>query len=137
MFQVRGPMMVAGQYDEPTATMTTHSKDIDIISAFAADLYCPTPLFTAAAQFYYSAIAQGRGSEDLRSAQYWRNSPGSNARNEAGARSNALNRAPPLHISLEPRASRDGDHVIYAGLDLADPMPLRRAVSTSPAGTNS
>jgi hypothetical protein len=54
-----------------------------------------------------------------------------------GARSNALNGAPPLHISLEPRASRDGDRVIYAGLDLADPMPLRRAVSTSPAGTNS
>ena len=64
MFQVRGPMMVAGQYDEPTATMKTHSKDLDIISAFAADLYCPTPLFTAAAQFYYAAIAQGRGSED-------------------------------------------------------------------------
>jgi 3-hydroxyisobutyrate dehydrogenase-like beta-hydroxyacid dehydrogenase len=64
MFQVRGPIMVAGQYDEPTATMTTHLKDIDIISAFAADLHCPTPLFTAAAQFYYAAIAQGRGSED-------------------------------------------------------------------------
>ena len=30
MFQIRGPMMVRGQYDEPTATMTTHS----IVSPF-------------------------------------------------------------------------------------------------------
>jgi putative dehydrogenase len=64
MFQIRGPMMVAGQYDEPTATMTTHLKDLDIIGKFAADLHCPTPLFTAAAQFYYAGVAQGRGGQD-------------------------------------------------------------------------
>jgi putative dehydrogenase len=50
MFQIRSPMMVAAQYDKPTATMKTHLKDIDIIGKFAADLHCPTPLFTAAAQ---------------------------------------------------------------------------------------
>ena len=64
MFQIRGPMMVRGQYDEPTATMTTHLKDLDIIGKFAAELHCPTPLFTAAAQFYYAGVAQGRGGED-------------------------------------------------------------------------
>jgi 3-hydroxyisobutyrate dehydrogenase-like beta-hydroxyacid dehydrogenase len=64
MFQVRGPMMVAGQYDQPTATMTTHLKDIDIIGTFAAELHCPTPLFTVAAQFYHAAAAQGRGDQD-------------------------------------------------------------------------
>src|SRR5215470_13203180 len=64
MFQIRGPMMVRGRYDEPTATMTTHLKDLDIIGKFAADLHCPTPLFTAAAQFYYAGVAQGRGGED-------------------------------------------------------------------------
>jgi L-threonate 2-dehydrogenase len=64
MFQIRGPMMVRGRYDEPTATMTTHLKDLDIIGKFAADLHCPTPLFTAAAQFYHAGVAQGRGGED-------------------------------------------------------------------------
>jgi len=64
MFQIRGPMMVAGQYDEPTATMTTHLKDLDIIGKFAADLHCPTPLFTTAVQYYYAGVAQGRGSQD-------------------------------------------------------------------------
>jgi 3-hydroxyisobutyrate dehydrogenase-like beta-hydroxyacid dehydrogenase len=64
MFQIRGPMMVEGRYDEPTATMTTHLKDLDIISKFAADLHCPTPLFTVAAQFYHAGVAQGRGAED-------------------------------------------------------------------------
>ena len=64
MFQIRGPMMVRGQYDEPTATMTTHLKDLDIIGKFAADLHCPTPLFTAAAQFYHAGVAQGRGGQD-------------------------------------------------------------------------
>jgi len=64
MFQIRGPMMVAGQYDEPTATMTTHLKDLDIIGKFAADLHCPTPLLTTAVQYYYAGVAQGRGSQD-------------------------------------------------------------------------
>ena len=64
MFQVRGPMMVQGRYDEPTATLTTHLKDLDIIGRFAAALHCPTPLFTAAAQFYHAGVAQGRGEED-------------------------------------------------------------------------
>jgi putative dehydrogenase len=64
MFQIRGPMMVAGQYDEPTATMTTHLKDLDIIGKFAADLHCPTPLFATAVQFYYAGVPQGRGGQD-------------------------------------------------------------------------
>ena len=64
MFQIRGPMMVTGQYDEPTATIATHLKDLDIISKFAADLHCPTPLFNTAVQYYYAGVAQGRGSQD-------------------------------------------------------------------------
>jgi putative dehydrogenase len=61
LFQIRGPMMVRGQYDEPTATMTTHLKDLDIIGKFAADLHCPTPLFATATQFYHAGVAQGPG----------------------------------------------------------------------------
>jgi 3-hydroxyisobutyrate dehydrogenase len=64
MFQIRGPMMVAGRYDEPTATMRTHVKDLDIIGKFAADLHCPTPLFSAAVQFYHAGVAQGRSEQD-------------------------------------------------------------------------
>jgi putative dehydrogenase len=64
MFQIRGPMMVAAQYDKPTATMKTHLKDIGVIGKFAADLHCPTPLFTAAAQFYHAGVAQGRDRQD-------------------------------------------------------------------------
>jgi len=64
MFQVRGPLMVAARYDEPTATMKTHAKDIDIIGRFAADLHCPTPLFAAAVQYYHAALAQGRDGQD-------------------------------------------------------------------------
>jgi 3-hydroxyisobutyrate dehydrogenase-like beta-hydroxyacid dehydrogenase len=64
MFQIRGPMMVSGKYNEPTATMKTHLKDLDIIGKFAADLHCPTPLFTAAVQFYYAGVAQGRDGQD-------------------------------------------------------------------------
>ena len=64
MFQIRGPMMVRGQYDEPMATMTTHLKDLDIIGKFVADLHCPTPLFATATQFYHAGVAQGRGGHD-------------------------------------------------------------------------
>jgi len=64
MFQIRGPMMVRGQYHEPTATMTTHLKDLDIIGKFAADLHCPTPLFATATQFYHAGVAQGRVGHD-------------------------------------------------------------------------
>jgi 3-hydroxyisobutyrate dehydrogenase-like beta-hydroxyacid dehydrogenase len=64
MFQIRGPLMVKGRYDAPTATFKTHLKDLDIIGKFASDLHCPTPLFSAAAQFYHAAVAEGRGEED-------------------------------------------------------------------------
>lgn len=64
MFQVRGPLMVEGRYDAPTATFKTHHKDLDIIGKFAADLHCPTPLFSAATQFYHAGIAEGRAEED-------------------------------------------------------------------------
>lgn len=64
MFQIRGPMMVKGRSDEPTAAMTTHLKDLDIFGRFAAELHCPTPLFTAATPFYHAGVAQGRGDQD-------------------------------------------------------------------------
>src|SRR5450759_1679620 len=50
MFQVRGPQMVRGRYDEPTATIRIHLKDLCIIGRFAADVGMPLPLFSAASQ---------------------------------------------------------------------------------------
>lgn len=67
MFQVRGPQMVANKYTPPTASMVTHLKDVGIIADFASDLDCPTPLFTAAAQYYLMAKNTGRADQDTAS----------------------------------------------------------------------
>lgn len=64
MFEVRGPLMAADNYDEPTMRVDTFDKDIDIIRRFAHDLHSPTPLFAAATQFYEAATAQGRAAQD-------------------------------------------------------------------------
>lgn len=64
MLQVRGPMMVEGRYEPPTARVDLHLKDLDIITEFAAGLSCPLPVFTAASQLYYAASGQGRGGQD-------------------------------------------------------------------------
>jgi putative dehydrogenase len=64
MFQVRGPMMVNGEYDQATMKIETWQKDLQIITQFALDLHCPLPLFSAAVQSYLSAYAQGRGKQD-------------------------------------------------------------------------
>jgi len=64
MLQIRGPMMVEGRYEPPTARVDLHIKDLDIITDFAAGLGCPTPVFTAASQLYYAAKGQGRGGQD-------------------------------------------------------------------------
>jgi putative dehydrogenase len=67
MFEVRGPLMVAGKYDEPTMKVDVYQKDIKIITAFANELQCPTPLLSAAAQIYTAALADGRAKEDTAS----------------------------------------------------------------------
>ena len=64
MFQVRGPMMVAGDYGEATMTNALWQKDMKIIGEFAAKLGVPTPLFNASAAIYNAAMAQGYGKED-------------------------------------------------------------------------
>jgi L-threonate 2-dehydrogenase len=64
MLAVRGPMMVAGRYDEPTMKLDVYQKDIEIIAAFAREVGAPTPLFSASAVFYAAALAEGRGKQD-------------------------------------------------------------------------
>ncbi len=64
MFQVRGPMMVSGEYEPATMKVEIWQKDMKIISEFAAALGAPTPLLAASAAYYTAAMAQGRGGED-------------------------------------------------------------------------
>ncbi len=64
MFQIRGPLMRDARYDEPTATIRMHLKDLSIIGSFAADLGCPLPVFAASAPIYVAGAAQGRLGQD-------------------------------------------------------------------------
>jgi putative dehydrogenase len=64
MFQVRGPMMVAGKYGDATMKNELWQKDMKIIGEFAAKLGVPTPLFNASAAIYNAAMAQGYAKED-------------------------------------------------------------------------
>src|SRR6185369_13882970 len=49
MFQVRGPQMVANNYDDATISVQLFQKDMKIIGEFAARHGVSTPLFNAAA----------------------------------------------------------------------------------------
>jgi len=64
MLSVRGPLMAAGRYDEPTATVGVMQKDNALIAAFAAEVASPTPLFSATSVLYQEALAQGRLDQD-------------------------------------------------------------------------
>jgi 3-hydroxyisobutyrate dehydrogenase-like beta-hydroxyacid dehydrogenase len=64
VFQLRGPMMVEGKYDDASMKLDVWQKDVKVIGEFAAKLGCPTPLFSAALPIYAAAMAQGRGLED-------------------------------------------------------------------------
>jgi 3-hydroxyisobutyrate dehydrogenase-like beta-hydroxyacid dehydrogenase len=67
MFEVRGPLMVKGEYEPATMAMETWQKDMKVIGEFATKLRCPTPLFTASALLYTAGMAQGRTKQDTAS----------------------------------------------------------------------
>ena len=64
MLEVRGPMMVAGDFSHANMRLEYYQKDIDLISDLARTARCPLPLFSAAAQLHLAALAQGRLGED-------------------------------------------------------------------------
>src|ERR1700676_2384959 len=64
MLQVRGPMMVKGDYNNATMKIQVWQKDMTIIGDFARKLECPTPLFNASAPIYTSAMAMGLSAAD-------------------------------------------------------------------------
>jgi 3-hydroxyisobutyrate dehydrogenase-like beta-hydroxyacid dehydrogenase len=49
MLEVRGPMMIKGDYSEAMMKLETWQKDMTIIADFARKLGCQTPLFSASA----------------------------------------------------------------------------------------
>jgi 3-hydroxyisobutyrate dehydrogenase-like beta-hydroxyacid dehydrogenase len=67
MFEVRGALMVEEDYDKEGMNFSTPLKDSRLISAHAADHLCPIPIYQAALQPYYAAVAQGHHDEDASS----------------------------------------------------------------------
>jgi putative dehydrogenase len=64
MFQVRGPLMVKGDYSDAMMKLEVWQKDMTIIADFAREAGCPTPLFAATAPIYTAANALGRPHDD-------------------------------------------------------------------------
>jgi 3-hydroxyisobutyrate dehydrogenase-like beta-hydroxyacid dehydrogenase len=63
MLQVRGPMMVKGDYSKALMKLDIWRKDMRIIADFARDAGARTPLFTATAPIY-TAATRGGGDRD-------------------------------------------------------------------------
>lgn len=64
MFEVRGGMMAAGRYVPAQMKVDMFMKDLGIIGDFAAELHCPTLLFSASVQVHTAALAQGHDKDD-------------------------------------------------------------------------
>jgi len=59
MLQVRGPMMVKGDYSPALMKLGVWQKDISVIADFAREAGAPTPLFAATAPIYNAATNAG------------------------------------------------------------------------------
>ena len=64
IFENRGALMVADNYDYHGSNFSIPIKDSRFISQHAHDLRVPTPIYHVALQSYYSAVAQGHHDED-------------------------------------------------------------------------
>jgi 3-hydroxyisobutyrate dehydrogenase-like beta-hydroxyacid dehydrogenase len=64
IFDIRGPMMVADDYEPPSARLSTILKDAKIIQAFARSNGAPTPLLDTALPIYAASDAAGLGGLD-------------------------------------------------------------------------
>src|SRR4030095_1776894 len=63
VLQLRGPMMVKGDYRKATMTLATWQKDMAIIAEFAREVGCATPLFAATAPIYSAAVTERSGED--------------------------------------------------------------------------
>ena len=67
IFELRAPMMVSDNYDRPTMKMDVWQKDMKTIREFAAELQCPTPLFSVGHEIYRAGLAKGMDKLDTAS----------------------------------------------------------------------
>ena len=64
VFELRAPLMVAGNYAPPTMKVDIWQKDMAVIADYAASLGVETPLFTSSIPVYNAAQTEGHGGED-------------------------------------------------------------------------
>jgi putative dehydrogenase len=64
VLELRGPMMVRGEYEPATMKLDIWQKDMALIAEFARAMGVETPLFSAAAPVYDAALAAGLGQQD-------------------------------------------------------------------------
>jgi 3-hydroxyisobutyrate dehydrogenase-like beta-hydroxyacid dehydrogenase len=64
MLEVRGPMMVAEEYEPAAMKVRLFMKDVGIISVFAEEVGCTVPVFEAAARLHEEALEAGFGEAD-------------------------------------------------------------------------
>jgi putative dehydrogenase len=67
IFELRGPLMVKGDYSAPTMKVEVWQKDMKIIGEFASEMKSPTPLFSACGPLYAAALAMGFSASDTAS----------------------------------------------------------------------
>jgi 3-hydroxyisobutyrate dehydrogenase-like beta-hydroxyacid dehydrogenase len=67
IFEVRGPMMVAGSYEKASMGMKLYQKDIAVIADHAAKLGVPVPLFSASIPVYSAGLSMGYADQDTAS----------------------------------------------------------------------
>ncbi len=64
VFELRAPMMAAGEYEPATMKVGVWQKDMAIIGEYATSLGVPTPLLSACIPVYASAMALGHAPHD-------------------------------------------------------------------------
>ncbi|HEY1936014.1 MAG TPA: NAD(P)-dependent oxidoreductase [Acetobacteraceae bacterium] len=64
VFELRAPMMAARHYLPASMKIDIWQKDMSIISQYASELGCPTPLLSATMPIYAAAMANGHAAED-------------------------------------------------------------------------
>jgi 3-hydroxyisobutyrate dehydrogenase-like beta-hydroxyacid dehydrogenase len=64
IFELRAPMMVKGNYKNPTMKISVWDKDMQVIGGYARKIRVPTPMFDATKAIYRKAEKSGFGAQD-------------------------------------------------------------------------
>lgn len=64
MLEVRGPLMISGEYEPATMKMDVYIKDVMLILEHARQTSTPLPLMSATLPYYTAALSQGRHKQD-------------------------------------------------------------------------